>query len=114
MANGITLAQRKMLGGMPGSLSDSDRKFLEETSPSLNNSKEANIAIIDRLAKINGRARDYNTWRQEYVQQNGRLDEGFYRYAKAKADQAPLFDAQAAAPAPAAPANRRPLGDIFK
>jgi GH24 family phage-related lysozyme (muramidase) len=115
MANGITLAQRKLLGGMPGSLSDSDRKFLEETSPSLNNSKEANLAIIDRLTKINQRARDYNTWRQEYVQQRGRLDEGFYRYAKAKADENPLFEAKAAAPAAAAaPANRRPLGDIFK
>jgi hypothetical protein len=78
--------------GMPGALSDQDRKFLEQMAPSLNNTHEGNVKIIDAARKVAQRQVEMEVLRQNYISEHGRLDEGFYKAVKQHAEANPLFN----------------------
>lgn len=63
--------------GMPGSMSDSDREFLRSMSVSLGNSPQANALLAKYYIAVQQRSIDLNDLRQKYVNDHGRLDEGF-------------------------------------
>ena len=111
--------------GMPGALSDGDRKFLAQMVAGLDNSPAGNAAIVAMYRKVNQRALEVEKLRQEYVQQNGMLDEGFTRALSAYAEQNPIAPRNAAqppaqqqqqsGPQPAQkPAQRKPLSSFYR
>jgi len=63
--------------GMPGALSDSDRKFLSSMSVSLGNSPQANRLLAQYYLAAQTRNVDLEDLRQQYVAQHGRIEEGF-------------------------------------
>jgi hypothetical protein len=100
--------------GMPGALSDSDRKYLTQMTASLDNSPEGNQRIIQMYKALNKRSQDVEQWASEYEQKNGgRLDAGFRRFLAEKSNSNPLFDPSMTT-APAAAKSRPPLDSIFK
>lgn len=83
----------KNVGGennMPGSLSDSDRKFLEAMAPSLSDTPEGNRLVIDYYKRVAQRQREMAAQSEAYFDKNGTY-KGFRKewdeYAKAN----PLF-----------------------
>lgn len=84
-------------GGMPGALSNSDRDYLAKSNYGLGTSREGNLKIIEHNEKLAKRAIEYDQWRQEYMATKGRLDNGFVKFAQAKADASPLFSNETAA-----------------
>lgn len=78
---------------LAGAISDSDRKFLQQATASLENSPSGNKAIIDIERKKAQRERDVDNWRREYVRARGRLDAGWEDFLSAKASANPMFPA---------------------
>lgn len=115
--NQMTLSLRNFSGGMPGSLSDKDLAFLKQMGANLDNTPEANARVIDMMTKVHQRTLDVAHMRDEYADAHGgRIDRGFSKTLRQYSEANPLFGGdnnQQAAPA-AAPANRKPLSDIFK
>jgi hypothetical protein len=92
---------------MPGALSDSDRPFLQQQVAGLGNTRGANMKLLDYYERIQRRAMDVENLRQKYVQDHGRIDEGFRRELSAWAEANPVFPearpkASASAAAPGA------------
>jgi hypothetical protein len=56
---------------LPGSFSDSDRKFVTQMATSLNNSKDANIRLLDIYDRANGRVMEAEKLRQDHEAANG-------------------------------------------
>jgi hypothetical protein len=122
----ISLRLRNPNGGagMPGSLSDSDRQFLQSMSLSLGNSPQANRLLGQYYLAAEQRAVDLEQLAQSYEAQHGRLDNG-WRAVKANYLQqtdptAPIRDAlagrassappqSAASSAPRSSAGRQPV-----
>jgi hypothetical protein len=79
LGNRIALQLRNPDGGagMPGSLSDSDRAFLQNMSLSLGNSPGANEKIATAYLAMQNRNIDLEDLRRKYITEHGRLDEGF-------------------------------------
>lgn len=69
--------------GMPGSLSDSDRQYLQSMSLSLGNSPQANRMLGQFYLAAGQRAVDLEQLAQNYEAQHGRLDSG-WRAVKSK------------------------------
>lgn len=94
--------------GMPGSLSDSDRQFLLSMSVSLGNSPEANRKLVQFYLATQMKNIGLEQLRQDYVRQNGRLDENFR--AQASNFQRQFYDrsAQAGMGQPGAPGGGPP------
>jgi len=65
--------------GMPGAMSDADRNFLQSMSIQLGNSPEANRLLAEYFMATQQKNIDMNNLRSDYVQKNGRVDEGFRR-----------------------------------
>lgn len=63
--------------GMPGALSDSDREFLKSMVVSLGNSPDANQKIVSYYLQLQQKNLGLEALRRQYVQQHGKLDEGF-------------------------------------
>jgi GH24 family phage-related lysozyme (muramidase) len=87
----LTLQSRSENGGMPGALSNSDLDFLKKMTIGLSKDPIANAAILDKLEAIQQRKLDVARMRDEYVQKNGRLDEGFKRQVREFATANPIF-----------------------
>ncbi len=102
----LALQARNPAGGagMPGALSDSDRKFLESMVSGLSNTREGNMLMLDAYEKVHKRNLEIEKMRQDYVAKNGRLDMNFYRLVSQHAQQNTLF-----ADAPAAGGGNNPL-----
>lgn len=79
LGNAISLRLRDPSGGagMPGALSDSDREFLKTMTVALGNSREANVLLARYYLAAQQRALGLEDLRQQYVANNGRLNEGF-------------------------------------
>jgi hypothetical protein len=78
--------------GMPGALSDSDRKYLESIAASLGNRPETNAQKIDIAIKLKQREQDVARLAREYRKQNGgQFDDGFYDYLDQWSQANPLF-----------------------
>ncbi|OLP60334.1 hypothetical protein BJF93_15365 [Xaviernesmea oryzae] len=74
----IALKLRNQDGAnMPGAMSDADREFLKTMSVSLQNSPQANRLLAQYYLAAQQRAIDLNELRTTYIQQHGRIDEGF-------------------------------------
>lgn len=79
--------------GMPGALSDSDRKFLESSTVSLGNTPEANAGIIMLQKRLAQRAIDMEQLAVRHMEENGgNVAPGFLREMRDYADKNPLFD----------------------
>jgi hypothetical protein len=91
-------------GGMPGAMSDSDRKFLQQMPPGIEKTPEGNKLIIQYWKAMKQREAQVAGWARDYKKQNkGTYDEGFYDYAAQKSAQHPLFSPQGGVPPPAPP-----------
>lgn len=91
--------------GMPGALSDSDRRFLQSMVPGLQNTPAGNRQILGFASRVAQRAVDVERLRQEYVRQHGRIDEGFAAAVSNYAAANPLFPEVRDAAPPAAPSS---------
>lgn len=100
ISKGLALELRNPSGGagMPGALSDSDRKYLTQMVASLDNSETGNNKILDLYQAMHQRNVEIDRKRAEYEAQHGRIDAGFVREVRDWANQNPLFKN---APAPA-------------
>lgn len=111
ISNQFALELRNPAGGagMPGAMSDKDREFLQSMVPGLGQNPSGNALIIDYMKRVAQRSVDVERLRQQYVRQNGRLDEGFFTKLADYSDANPLFSEadmkKAAVPAPAAGGN---------
>lgn len=103
---------------LPGSFSDSDRKFVTQMATSLNNSKEANMRLLDIYDRANGRVMEAEKLRQEHEAANGGVIKPSFRTelgtlsSKWAAEDQALSKAETQKPAETA--KRKPLNDIFK
>lgn len=86
--------------GMPGALSDSDRRYLQSMVPGLQNTPEGNRKILDFASRVAQRNVDIERMRQAYVHDHGRIDEPFAAMVTDFAATHPLFSDPSAAPTP--------------
>jgi hypothetical protein len=103
---------------LPGSFSDSDRKFVQQMTTSLENNKDANQRLLSIYERSIQRAQEADTARQSHLDSN----DGIYRptirkeignlQTKWAADDKARNEAEAAAPPPAAAA--KPAANAFK
>lgn len=107
ITNKMALASRSTAegGGMPGAMSDADRKFLANMQPGLNKTPEGRAKIIDASRKVAQRQMEVANLARQYEQQNGQLDLGFDRALAEYAAQNQMFSQ------PPAKAN---LNDLLK
>lgn len=96
-------------GGMPGSMSDGDRKFLTSMTPDLSRSPEGRAQIMSTSRQIAQRQIQVADLAAQYEQQHGQLDVGFDRQLAEFANSHPLFSGQNAAPPKAATSNMQDL-----
>lgn len=78
-------------GGMPGAMSDADRKYLKNTVPGLSQSPEGNQKLIDIHRKIAKREVEIAKESREYLRKNKGLDVGLYDHLQQYAESHPLF-----------------------
>ncbi len=93
LSNEMALEMRNPSGGagMPGALSDSDRRFLTEMVPNLSKTPEGNKILIDSAKKLAQREKDVAKLAREYRQKTGKFDEGFYQQLADYSASHPLF-----------------------
>lgn len=79
ITNKMALASRSTAegGGMPGAMSDADRKFLANMQPGLTKTPEGRAQIIDASRKVAQRQIDVANMARQYEMKNGQLDLGF-------------------------------------
>lgn len=77
--------------GMPGALSDQDRKYLEAMVAGLGKDPQANKLIIDGMRSLSKRDQEVAQIARDYRQKKGQLDEGFYNELKTWSDKNQLF-----------------------
>jgi hypothetical protein len=93
ISNEITLQLRNPAGGagMPGAMSEADRNFLAAIPPGLSNTPEGNRQKLDMLKKVQQRNIDVARLANQYAQENGQIDAGFYQSLTDWAETHPLF-----------------------
>jgi hypothetical protein len=109
ISNQFALELRNPAGGagMPGAMSDKDREFLQASVPGLQQTPAGNAKIIDYMKRVAKRSLEVDKLRREYVQKNGRLNEGFYQALAQYSEANPIFpEANQARPTPAARPQR--------
>jgi hypothetical protein len=94
--------------GMPGALSDSDRRYLQEMVPSLSKTAEGNKIMIDTAKKLAQREKDVAKLARDYKKQTGRFDEGFNQVLSDYSEKNPLF----AAPSTLSPQEQQELAAL--
>lgn len=96
----VALTMRNPAGGagMPGSLSDTDRGFLQTMPAGLEKTQEGNRLIIETAAKLSQRDRDVYRRAREYRKVHGRIDEGFFDELDEWSEKNPLFSSPKIAP----------------
>ncbi len=98
----IALELRNPAGGagMPGALSDQDRKFLESMVPSLENDPGAIGKMIEYRVKLAEREQQVAKMARAYKKRTGRFDDAFYEELASWSASHPLFNAQDRAKVP--------------
>lgn len=93
MSNELTLAARDPSsgGGMPGSMSNSDRDFLANMAPNLTQSKQGRKLLIDAGIAVERRKQQVQQMASKYQRKYGRVDDGFYTKLQDWAERNPLF-----------------------
>ena len=114
ISNHLALQARNPAGGagMPGAMSDSDREYLKAMQPGLEKTPEGNKQIIDVSRKLNQRAIDVEKFRQGYIREHGRLNEGFYAALNDWSEKTPMFPKQQRSPASQRGQAQPTLNDI--
>lgn len=94
IANEMALELRNPAGGagMPGAMSDKDREFLVSMVPSLTNTVEGNMLIIQYRKRQAERDRQVAEMARRYRREKGTLDDGFFDVLQDYSDKNPLFD----------------------
>jgi len=93
MANEAALSLRNPSGGagMPGALSDGDRKFLSGMTPNEAQSAQGRTKIIDTYIALQKRNQQVAEFARKYENKYGRLDNGFFSQLQGWANSNPLF-----------------------
>jgi len=80
LSNAMALQLRNPTGGagMPGSLSDKDREFLQSMVPGLETVPGANKFLVDYRIRLEQRSQQVAKLARAYKKQNGVFDDGFY------------------------------------
>lgn len=93
LGNQMALELRNPAGGagMPGSMSNSDRDFLQSMVPGLAQTPEGRKLLISALKKVNRRSIDVARMARDYARKHGGLDAGFEGELQAWSDKNPLF-----------------------
>ncbi len=101
LSNAMALELRNPAGGagMPGSLSDADRQYLQSMISSAQNDPRAIPMILDAKIALEKRNQDMGKIARTYRQQHGTVDEGLYEQFQRYADTHPLFVNPPTAPA---------------
>lgn len=88
-------------GGMPGALSDSDRKFLAQMVPNLETTPEGRKLMVDFMSRMYQRQIDLAKVANQYVREGSLKKDPAGMYAKLQeyADTNPIFDPAKDAPA---------------
>lgn len=84
--------------GMPGAMSDSDRKFLASIPPSLSKSPEGRKTIMDTMRRKLDRDQVVANMAIEYEQKHGALDLGFERQMRKFSNENPVFSTRTNGP----------------
>jgi hypothetical protein len=92
--------------GMPGAMSDADRRFLEQTVPGLSQTPGGNKLIIETNRRLAKRDQQVAKMAAAYRQKNGQLDDGFVQALQEWSNANPLFSDIGGGAAPAAPVRR--------
>ena len=93
ITNKMAIQARQLFGGMPGALSDRDMKILLSTQPSLSNTREGNMMIIDMQRKLYKRQKDIANLAREYQKKHGYVDlDGFTAVVRDFANKNSLFE----------------------
>lgn len=93
MSNEIALALRSTGAGegMPGAMSEGDRKFLKEMAPSMSQSNAGRKQIIEARVKVMERENQVAGMARQYRQRYGKLDDGFFSQLQDWSNANPLF-----------------------
>lgn len=78
-------------GGMPGAMSEGDRKFLVAMTPSMSQTAEGRKTIISSAIAMEQRKAQVAEFARKYENKYGKLDNGFYSQLQSWSDQNPLF-----------------------
>lgn len=89
----LTLELRSAGGSnqLPGAMSDADRQFLEQMTPSMAQSAAGRKALISARTAISQRQMDIGQMAQKYVERYGALDEQFFTQAAQYNTMNPIF-----------------------
>lgn len=91
-------------GGMPGSMSDGDRKFLVEMAPGLTKTVEGNRMLVEMALRVEERKSKIAEMANAYYAEHGKLDAGFNNVVKRYVDSHSLFSGMRQTPsAPSVP-----------
>lgn len=94
LSNEIALQLRNPTGGagMPGSMSNSDRDFLVSMTANTANDPRAIPLMLDMRIALEKRAQEVGQLARNYRQQNGTIDENFYKQLQDYSNSHPMFD----------------------
>lgn len=94
--NRMALMMRNPDGGMgmPGAMSDADRNFLRESQIGLDRTPEGNRRMLQAFRAIEQRKIELANLADDYISDNGKMDEGFNKVVQKFADENPLFGGQ--------------------
>lgn len=84
--------------GMPGAMSEGDRKFLESMTPGLSTTPEGRKTLIETYKKVNQRTTEVAKMARDYRKKHGQIDEGFFDDLQTYSDKNQLFKAAPKAP----------------
>jgi hypothetical protein len=87
-------------GGMPGSLSNSDRDFLASMTANVANDPRSIPLMLDARIAIEKRNQEVGKMARQYYGQHGKIDEGFYQQVQDYATAHPVFSNMALPGAP--------------
>lgn len=104
LSNQLALELRNPAGGagMPGAMSDSDRQFLVQMVPNLENDPGAVPTMIEYRTKLAQRDREVARLARQFRQKNNGFNDGFFEELAQWSEKNPLFQQQAPKPKPAA------------
>lgn len=93
LSNQLALELRNPAGGagMPGAMSDSDRRFLEGMVPSLENDPNAIPMMIDFRKRLAQREQQVAKMARAYKKRTGGFDDGFYEDLSSWSAGNPMF-----------------------
>lgn len=92
----ISLSLRDPSGGagMPGAMSDADRRFLESMAPNIEQSKEGRTMLINAGIRVQERHVIVQRMAAKYQKRYGRIDDGFFNQLSQWSERNPLFGEQ--------------------